>query len=205
MCLIKSFTGGITMKKTAWIAVFGVLGFIYIASSIPDLRVLPVLRHFVEITRGFDVLFSRMAEFIAARLPVEGGSSYFAPIDTVMQDFLLYMRRNPALIEFFLRKIIHVMVFFTLTVALFFLLYQYIASKTLSLFLSFTGGFIFAVLDEIRQSFVPGRTGSPFDVMVNMAGVSLAIFVILLALIITSGERYRYFRHEGIKEKIGSD
>lgn len=190
------------MKKVAWLTVFSVLGFLYIASSIPDLRVLPVLRQILEITRGFDMLFARLSEFIAARLPVEGGSSYLAPIDTVLQDFLLYIRRNPAIIEFFLRKMVHVIVFFTLTLVLFFLLYQYIASKSLSLLLSFTGGFIFAVLDEVRQSFVPGRTGSPFDVMVNMVGVSLAIFVIILALIITSGERYRYFQPEGIKEKF---
>jgi len=190
------------VKKFAWLTVLSVIGFIYIASSIPDLRVLPVLRQLLEITRGFDLVFARLSEFIAARLPVAGGSSYLAPIDTVMQDFLLYIRRNPAIIEFFLRKLVHVIVFFTLTLVLFFLLYQYIASKALTLFLSFTGGFVFAVLDEIRQSFVPGRTGSPFDVMVNMVGVSLGILVIIFALIITSGERYRYFRPEGIKEKL---
>lgn len=190
------------MKRIAWLTVIGVLAFIYIASSIPDLRVLPVLRHALEFTRSFDVIFARLSEFIAARLPVEGGSSYFAPIDTVMQDFLIYIRRNPAIIEFFLRKAAHIIVFFTLTVVLFFLLYQYIASKFLSLFLSFTGGFVIAVIDEIRQSFVPGRTGSLFDVMVNMIGVSLGILVIIFALIITSGERYRYFHPEGIKKKL---
>ncbi|NBG87808.1 VanZ family protein [Isachenkonia alkalipeptolytica] len=190
------------MKKVAWLTVIGVLGFIYIASSIPDLRVLPVLRHILDFTRSFDVVFLRLSEFIAARLPVEGGSSYLAPIDTVMQDFLLYIRRNPAIIEFFLRKLAHIIVFFTLTLVLFFLLYQYISSKALSLFLSFTGGFVFALLDEIRQSFVPGRTGSLFDVMINMVGVSLGILVIIFALIITSGERYRYFRPEGIKKEL---
>ncbi len=190
------------MKKAAWFTVLGVLGFLYIASSIPDLRVLPVLRQILEFTRGFDVIFERLAAFIAARLPAAGGSSYFAPIDSVMQDFLVYMRRNPVLIEFFLRKIVHIMVFFTLTLTLFFLLYQYIASKSLTLFLTFAGGFIFSVLDEIRQYYVPGRVGSPFDVMVNMIGVSLGIVVIIFALIITSGERYRYFRSEGIRKKL---
>ena len=189
------------MKKTAWITVLGVLGFIYIASSIPDLRVLPVLRQILDILRSFDNMFIRLSEIIAARLPVDGGSSYFAPIDTVIQDFLIYIRRNPAIIEFFLRKVAHVIVFFTLTLGLFFLIYQYIESKALAIFLSFAGGFAFAVFDEFRQSFVPGRTGSPFDVMINMVGVSLGVVVIIFALIITSGERYRYFQPKGIKNK----
>ena len=186
------------MRKIAWLSVIGVLGFIYIASSIPGLRVLPVIEQFVALTSGMDLIFERLSNWIIHHLPSSGG--FFAPIDAVFQDFLIYMRRNPDLVEFFLRKLVHILVFFTLTLILFFLSFQYISSKALALLVSFTGGLVFSILDEIRQSFVPGRFGSPFDVMINMIGVCFAIVFILLALVLTSGERSRFFEYRGLIE-----
>jgi VanZ family protein len=35
-----------------------------------------------------------------------------------------------------------------------------------------------AVLDEIHQAFVPGRTGTPVDVMIDAVGIALAAWLI---------------------------
>lgn len=35
-----------------------------------------------------------------------------------------------------------------------------------------------AVLDEIHQAFVPGRTGTPVDVMIDAVGITLAMWLI---------------------------
>jgi len=35
-----------------------------------------------------------------------------------------------------------------------------------------------AVLDEIHQAFVPGRTGTPVDVLIDAAGIALAAWLI---------------------------
>ena len=179
------------MRKTAWVAVLGLMAFLYTVSSIPGLRVLPFLRQLNRLAAGLDFTFVRMAEWLAARIPLNFGE--LAYMDTVLQDFLVYVRGNPVIIEFFLRKMAHVAVFFFLTLALFFLLYQYISSATLAVLLSFAGGFVLAVLDELRQAFVPGRVASPVDVFIDMIGVTLAVLLILFSLIITSGERQRFF------------
>jgi len=179
------------MKKTAWIVVLGIIALVYTASSIPGLRVLPILRHLNHLASGLDITFVRLAEWLAARIPLNFGE--LAYMDTVLQDFLTYVRENPVIIEFFLRKMAHVVVFFFLTLALFFLLYQYISSAALAVALSFAGGFLLAVLDEFRQSFVPGRVASPVDVFIDMIGVTLAVLLIVFSLMITSGERQRFF------------
>lgn len=185
------------MRKTAWFVVLGIIGFIYFASSIPGLRVLPILRQISHIASGFDYLVEGLAEWIAYRIPLN--FCELAYIDTVMQDFLAYIRENPILIEFFLRKLAHVIVFFFLTIAIFFLSYQYISRASIALLVSFGAGFILAVLDEFRQSFVPGRVASAVDVFIDMIGVTMAVFVIIFSLIITSGGRDRYFKPKGIK------
>ena len=174
-------------KKTAWMILLGFIAFLYTASSIPGLRVLPVLRHLFGLTRRMDVTYSRIAQWLAARIPLN--FSELTHIDTVMQDFVFYVRENPVVIEFFLRKAAHMTVFFFLTLALFFLLYQYVSSAPLAILLSFGGGFALAVLDEFRQSFVADRVASSVDVFIDMIGVSLAVVMIIFSLLLTSGRR----------------
>lgn len=180
------------MRKTAWFFVLGLITLLYISSSIPGLRVLPVLRNLFSIGAGVDGMYAWMARWIATRIPLN--FSELAYMDQVMQDFFVYVRENPVIIEFFLRKVAHVFVFFVITIALFFLLFQYIHSAALALLLSFLGGFLLAVLDEFRQSFVPGRVASAVDVFIDMIGVSLGVLLIIFALLITSGKRQRYFK-----------
>ncbi len=174
------------MRKTAWFFFIVILGLIYVASSIPGLRVLPVLRLVFLATEAFSGFFSQIAVWLASQIPLD--FSELGYIDAVSRDFLMYTRENPIVIEFFMRKLAHVFVFFLLTLALFFLLYQYVPSAGLCLFLSYAGGFVLAVLDEYRQSFVPGRVASAVDVLIDMIGVTLAVCMIMFSLVITSGQ-----------------
>ena len=187
------------MRKTAWAIVLALIAFLYTASSIPGLQVLPVLRQVNRMAARLDISFVKLAEWIAGRIPLNFGE--LAYIDTVTRDFLAYVRENPVVIEFFLRKMAHVTVFFILTLALFFLLYQYITRASVAVLLSFVGGFALAVLDEYRQSFVPGRVASPVDVFVDMIGVTLAVLLIVFALVLTSGQRKQLFPVKGLKSK----
>ncbi len=186
------------MRKTAWFVVLGLIAFLYAVSSIPGLRVLPVLRQLFYVGAGFDAFYAWLAQWIATKIPLN--FSELAYMDQVMQDFLAYVRENPVVIEFFLRKLAHVFVFFIITLALFFLLYQYIHNAALALIFSFIGGFVLAALDEFRQSFVPDRVASTVDVFVDMIGVSLAVILIIFSLIITSSGRQRYFQKQSAKK-----
>jgi VanZ family protein len=46
-----------------------------------------------------------------------------------------------------------------------------------TILLVFAAGLLLSVSDEIHQHFVPGRTTRPFDVLVDMAGIGVAVAV----------------------------
>ena len=171
------------MRKRAWIIVLFMISFLYILSSIPGLKVLPVLRYVNSVLLGFDLSVVRLSEWIASKLPLD--FSELHRIDTLTRDFLIYAREHPLIIEFFLRKMAHITIFFVITIALFYLLHQYIRSSALTVLISFIGGGGLAYLDEYRQTFVDGRVGSSVDVFIDMLGVSLAICLIAFSLFIT--------------------
>jgi VanZ family protein len=74
--------------------------------------------------------------------------------------------------DFILRKIAHILEYFIFT----FLLYRaYRGSFKIDIFRLFTypmvSSFIYAVSDEIHQSFVPGRNCSYYDLLIDTAGI----------------------------------
>ena len=182
------------MRKRAWIIVLFLIGFLYILSSIPGLKVLPVLRYINSVLLHFDLSIVRLSEWIASKLPLDFSELHH--IDTLTGDFLTYARAHPLIIEFFLRKTAHITVFFVISLALFYLLHQYIRSSALSVLLSFLGGGALAYLDEYRQTFVDGRVGSSVDVFIDMLGVSLAVCLIAFSLFITKSGRKRLAEKE---------
>lgn len=159
------------------------MGILFILSSIPGLRVLPVLSFINSLLVNLDWTFVIFSEWLASKVPINIDELYY--IDSVTNDFLVYASNNPVIIEFLLRKTAHVFVFFVITVALFYLLHNYIKSAYLTLFVAFIGAGILSVLDEYRQTFVPDRYGSIVDIMINMVGVVIAVLFILFALFIT--------------------
>jgi VanZ family protein len=168
-------------KKYAFLIVFLTGGTIFFLSSIPGLRVLPVLKHIYELMRRADSVFAKAAEFIAYHIPESAG--YFNPVRSAGYDFYSYARSNPAIIEFLLRKAAHITVFFFLTLGIFLLVSQFLKSASTRTISTLMISISLAFLDEYRQSFVPGRTGSLLDVMVDSIGILLAMFFIIFALI----------------------
>ena len=159
------------------------MGILLFLSSIPGLRVLPVLSFINSLLVNLDWTFVIFSEWLASKVPIDIGELYY--IDSVTNDFLVYARNNPVIIEFLLRKTAHIFVFFIITIALFYLLHHYIKSAYLTVFVAIIGAGLLSVLDEYRQTFVPDRYGSIVDIMINMVGVVIAVLFILFALFIT--------------------
>lgn len=155
-----------------WIVALSILGGIFYLSSIPGLRVLPVLTQINAFLMRFDVYFVRAAEVIAQRLPID--TNELGPFQRVSNDFYAYAKANPVILEFILRKIAHTMVFFFLTLAVFSVLNQYTKTALRAVFSAFAISTIIAALDEFRQSFVDGRVSSLIDVFINMVGITIA-------------------------------
>lgn len=170
-------------RFNTWLIAIIAIGGIFYLSSIPGLRVLPVLRQLNVILRGFDSYFVSFAQFLSRHIPVDMGE--LGPFRTVSDDFYVYARENPAIIEFILRKIAHVVVFFFLTIIIYYLINQYTKKHYTSVIWAFVITFSFAALDEYRQSFVDGRVSSIIDVFINLIGILMATILIVFAIFIT--------------------
>lgn len=171
------------MKKNKWIIAFLLIGILFFLSSIPGLKVLPVLKQFNVILLKFDISIVKLSKWIASRLPLSRNDLH--PLETIGRDFYSYARANPIIIEFFLRKIAHITIFFFITIALFSLTNQYVKKPWIAVILSYIGGSAMAFADEYRQTFVAGRVGSMTDVFIDMVGVTFGIFLVLFSLFIT--------------------
>ena len=173
------------MKKGAGLLVFVLLLTTYYLSSIPGLGVLPVFRQVNAFLKSVDISISNLVYRIAARLPEQLG-----PARTLTEDFIIYARANPVILEFLLRKTAHVVLFFCITMALFLFLRHYFRNPWFATAVTFVVASTVAVLDEYHQSFVPGRSGSVVDVAIDMVGVTAAIVLIIFSLVIA-----RHYRH----------
>ncbi|WP_353892426.1 VanZ family protein [Proteinivorax hydrogeniformans] len=194
------------MKVRSWLIAVFIVGLIFYLSSIPGLQVLPVLNQLSSVLGRFDVGITRFSHWVANTLPLN--FSEWGAFRVLGEDFLEYASNNPRLIEFLLRKIAHVVMFFLVTIAFFLLASQYTKRPRTAIFIAFIGGTAMAFLDEYRQSFVPTRVASLMDVLINFIGVSLAIFIILFALFITKSARiqeYYYNNFKGKNKKIAKE
>ena len=92
--------------------------------------------------------------------------------------------------QFFVRKTAHVTEYFLLTLSMFLPLRVWLPKmskpEALKSFLlryllpAFLLSVLCAAADEFHQSFVPGRCGTPVDVLVDSIGVTLACILLLL-------------------------
>lgn len=167
-----------------WVVALSILGAIFYLSSIPGLRVLPVLTQINSFLMRFDVYFIRAAEEIAQRLPID--TNELGPFQRVSSDFYAYAKANPVILEFILRKIAHTMVFFFLTIAVFSVLNQYTKKALTAVFSAFAVSTVIAALDEFRQSFVDGRVSSLIDVGINLVGITIATLSLIFFIYIMS-------------------
>ena len=173
------------MKRYAVLLVFCILLATYYLSSIPGLQILPVLSQVNNFLISLDAVFGVLAENISASVPVERPDE-LGPFIIVGEDALVYVRENPALIEFILRKVAHVFLFFVITIAFFLMLRYYFNNPRWSIWCTFLCATAVAVLDEYHQTMVPGRIGSFFDVGINLIGIFIGIFLIRLSFFLTS-------------------
>jgi VanZ family protein len=75
------------------------------------------------------------------------------------------------------RKVVHAAEY-ALLCALWWRALRPAAPSRVALVASLTVSIAYAVSDEVHQSFVPGRTGTPIDVSIDAAGAGLAALVI---------------------------
>lgn len=82
--------------------------------------------------------------------------------------------------DFFLRKGAHMTEYAILT----FLAYKNLSSKNITKRRQYVAAFLFTLLyagsDEIHQRFVAGRHGTPFDLLYDLAGAAIMIWLITL-------------------------
>ncbi len=119
-----------------------------------------------------------LARAVVYRLPAQLDSA-----GTLTGDFYKYARQNPVIIEFLLRKFAHIGLFFMITMA-FFILWRDYLKPLQAVIASFICGTLAAILDEIHQYYVIGRSGNMVDIMINMVGVMLAVFLIVIAFLL---------------------
>lgn len=187
------------LKLKSWLIAAFFVSLIFYLSSIPGLQVLPLLRQLSSLLGRFDLSLTRFSIWLGDLIPLNFNE--LRPFKILSEDFLVYAGDNPAIIEFLLRKIAHVVMFFFITTALFLLASQYTKKPRTAIILAFLGGISLAFLDEYRQSFVPTRVASSMDVLINSIGVCLAIFIIHFSLFITKSARLQEYYHNKLINK----
>lgn len=168
----------IKLRRNAIILVLALLVLTYYLSSIPYLRVLPVLSQVNDLLMLIDLGIKDLAQAVVNRLPSRLDSA-----QTLSGDFYQYARQNPVIIEFLLRKLAHVVLFFIITLA-FFILWRHYLKPLPAVAASFFCGTLAAILDETHQYYVIGRSGNIVDVLIDMVGVMLAVFLMAIAFLL---------------------
>jgi VanZ family protein len=83
--------------------------------------------------------------------------------------------------DFTLRKIAHVIEYLILTALFYWALKKSFNLKEIYLYLlPFLISLLYATTDEYHQTFVPGRFGTKFDVMVDLFGVLLFYIILFM-------------------------
>jgi VanZ family protein len=172
------------MKRIAWTLLALLLFLVYYLSSIPGLKVLPVLRQINGALQAVGISLTALAGAVAARLPDQ-----FSPLKAAAAHFYRFAQENPEAMEFIVRKAGHLTLYFIITIAFYFLIRQYLQSPWAALVVAALPPAAMAVADEFLQTFVSGRDGSLVDVFIDWCGIGAALFFILCALVITG--RYR--------------
>jgi len=106
-----------------------------------------------------------------------GLSSFFVePIKPYAPDF------SQDAITFIVRKSAHIFMYFVLGMLIFNVLRQYTQNSKKLIGFSILFAFVYAVLDELHQAFVPGRSAEPRDVLLDTIGASLGVALCMLII-----------------------
>ena len=102
-------------------------------------------------------------------------------------------------LHFFVRKFAHFAEFFVLGMLFFGMFLSFGIKPWTAALVSFGAGALYAVFDELHQSFVSGRSMAVFDMMVDAAGVFFGISLISAALFFAGLRRRHNKDQSGIK------
>lgn len=82
-----------------------------------------------------------------------------------------------AFLHLFIRKVAHFTEYAMLGVATMYAIFDYFKRKYISIPISLIIAAIYATTDEIHQYFVPGRYGTPMDVLIDSCGAITGILI----------------------------
>ena len=87
-------------------------------------------------------------------------------------------------IGWIIRKFAHFSIYTVVGFLLMALISTYNLERSKKIKISFIIGIIYAISDEIHQSFIPGRAAKLMDVMIDSVGVFVGILILMLILAI---------------------
>lgn len=96
--------------------------------------------------------------------------------------------------EKIIRKVAHFSIYTVVGLLLMGLLSTYKIKENWRMILSILLGMIYAVSDEIHQSFIPGRTPQITDIYIDTLGVVLGVLLILLGIKIYEQILQKYYK-----------
>lgn len=112
--------------------------------------------------------------------------AFFVPmfqVDATDADILNYAQQA----EWYVRKLAHMTEFFCLTAALLLPVEVYEGRLSRRAFVAvYIIALSMAALDEYHQTFIAGRVGTPYDILIDGIGVSFAMLVAVVLHIISS-------------------
>ena len=89
-----------------------------------------------------------------------------------------------------IRKIAHMTIFFALAFSMNIAIYnvRHFTNSTTET-ITLIGSYIYAALDELHQTFVPGRAGMITDTMIDLIGIVIAILILTIYRMIKNNNR----------------
>ena len=140
-----------------------------------------ILWGFVVLWMGNILAFSSQSAEISDRQ-----SGYFVRI---AQNLIVSIERrfdikliNPNQLDYGVRKTAHVFNYFVLTILLIFAYLGINRSIKHGFIHTFQTTFMFSILDELFQTFIPGRSGMFRDVFIDQIGTTLALLLVFLVV-----------------------
>lgn len=94
-------------------------------------------------------------------------------------------------IEHIVRKIAHFSIYALCGILLICLMLTFRIKNIIRIGISFSFGIIYAISDEIHQSFIPGRSAQLTDVLIDTSGVIFGIVLVLLIYTLIKKKRLK--------------
>ena len=111
-------------------------------------------------------------------------------IGNILSDML-----NSSNSQFIVRKLAHVILFCSLSILCFVVIYEIKKSAKISTLVSFSIAFIYACIDEIHQLFIPGRGSQIRDVLIDSIGAIMGLIFINLIFMIKNRIKESYSKN----------